>query len=93
LEQIASDVRIHFTTLYSWLKWDGKRAGIAASESAELREARKQIRLLGQGKGAAPGCGVSVSGDPAGPFGECIYPLIRELTFIVTTRSSGNSFW
>ncbi|BBX56842.1 transposase-like protein IS3/IS911 [Mycobacterium shottsii] len=50
LEQIASDFGIHYTTLYGWLKKadvdDGKRAGTTTSESAELREARKRIRLL-----------------------------------------------
>ncbi|MDH6248024.1 transposase [Mycobacterium sp. OTB74] len=52
LEQIASDFGIHFTTLYSWMNKadveDGKRAGSTAADSAELREARKRIRLLEQ---------------------------------------------
>jgi transposase len=52
LEQIATDFGIHFTTLYSWMKRadveDGKRAGTTTSESAELREVRKRIRLLEQ---------------------------------------------
>ncbi|ORA41939.1 transposase [Mycobacterium timonense] len=52
LEQIASDFGIHFTTLYSWMNKadieDGKRAGSTVGESAELREARKRIRLLEQ---------------------------------------------
>lgn len=52
LSQIAEDFGIHFTTLYSWLKKadieDGERPGATAVQSAELREARKRIRLLEQ---------------------------------------------
>ena len=52
LDQIAKDFGIHFTTLYSWLKKadveDGVKPGTTASENAELREAKKRIRLLEQ---------------------------------------------
>jgi transposase len=52
LEQIAKDFGIHFTTLYSWLKKadieDGVRAGSTASESAELRAAKRRIKTLEQ---------------------------------------------
>jgi len=52
LEQIAADFGIHFTTLYSWLNKadveDGRRAGTTSSESTELREARRRVRLLEQ---------------------------------------------
>lgn len=52
LEQVAADFGIHFTTLYSWLNKadveDGNRAGTGGGESAELREARRRIRLLEQ---------------------------------------------
>src|SRR5690606_5546573 len=52
LSQIAKDFGIHFTTLYSWLKKadieDGGRPGATVTQSAELREARKRIRLLEQ---------------------------------------------
>jgi len=52
LEQIASDFGIHAMTLSGWLKKadveDGKRPGVTAAESAELREAKKRIRLLEQ---------------------------------------------
>lgn len=52
LDQIAKDFGIHFTTLYSWMKKaeeeDGERPGGAAVASAELREAKKRIRLLEQ---------------------------------------------
>jgi transposase-like protein len=50
LSQIAKDFGIHFTTLYSWMKRadieDGERPGATAAQSAELREAKKRIRLL-----------------------------------------------
>ena len=52
LEQIAKDFGIHPMTLSGWLKKaaieDGERPGATAAESAELREARKRIRLLEQ---------------------------------------------
>ncbi len=52
LSQIAKDFGVHFTTLYSWLKKadveDGERPGTTATQSGELREAKKRIRLLEQ---------------------------------------------
>ena len=52
LEQIAADFGIHPMTLSNWLKKDrieaGDRPGTTAAESAELREAKKRIRLLEQ---------------------------------------------
>lgn len=52
LEQIAGDVGIHPMTLSKWLRRaaidDGDRPGTTTAESAELREAKKRIRLLEQ---------------------------------------------
>ena len=52
LEQIAADFGIHPMTLSKWLRQaaidDGDRPGTTTTESAELREARKRIRLLEQ---------------------------------------------
>jgi len=52
LSQIAKDLGIHFTTLYTWLKKadieDGERPGPTATQSAELRDAKKRTRLLEQ---------------------------------------------
>ena len=52
LDQIAKDFGIHFTTLYDWMKKadieDGERPGTTQVASAELREARRRIRLLEQ---------------------------------------------
>ena len=46
------DFGIHFTTLYDWMKKadieDGDRPGTTQVASAELREARRRIRLLEQ---------------------------------------------
>ncbi len=52
LEQIAHDFGIHPMTLSKWLRQaaidDGERPGATTTESAELREAKKRIRLLEQ---------------------------------------------
>ena len=53
LEQIAADFGIHPMTLNKWLRRaaieDGKRPGPApAADSAELREAKRRIRVLEQ---------------------------------------------
>ena len=52
LEQIAADFGIHPMTLSNWMRKadieDGRRPGVTSTESAELREAKKRIRLLEQ---------------------------------------------
>ncbi|QBJ96324.1 transposase [Rhodococcus sp. ABRD24] len=52
LKQIAADFGISESCLASWMKAadveDGIKPGTTASENAELREARKRIRLLEQ---------------------------------------------
>jgi len=52
LEAIAADFGIHAMTLSGWIKKadveDGIRPGVTSVESAELREAKKRIRLLEQ---------------------------------------------
>ena len=52
LEQIAKDFGIHPMTLSGWMKKSaidaGDRPGVTTTESAELREAKKRIRLLEQ---------------------------------------------
>lgn len=52
LEQIAADFGIHPMTLSKWLRQaaidDGDRPGMTTSDSAELREARRRIKLLEQ---------------------------------------------
>jgi transposase len=52
LNQIARDFGISEGALSNWLKQadieDGNRADVTVQEAAELREARKRIRLLEQ---------------------------------------------
>ncbi|MFI1608132.1 transposase [Streptomyces griseofuscus] len=52
LEQIAADFGVHPITLSKWLRRaetdEGPRPATPSGESAELREARKRIRLLEQ---------------------------------------------
>lgn len=52
LEQIAHDFGIHPMTLSKWLRQaainGGDRPGITSVESAELRDAKRRIRLLEQ---------------------------------------------
>ncbi len=52
VSQIAKDFGVSQACLHRWLKLadveDGVRAGTAVSESADLREARKRVRLLEQ---------------------------------------------
>ena len=52
MAQIARDFGISEATLHNWLKKadieDGTRPGVSAAEAAELRGAKKRIRLLVQ---------------------------------------------
>ncbi|BCJ74490.1 transposase [Catellatospora sp. IY07-71] len=52
VEQIANDFGVHPMTLFKWMRAAdvdaGTRPGVSSTESAELREARKRIKLLEQ---------------------------------------------
>ena len=52
IEQIAKDLGVHPMTLQKWLRHadidEGAKPGQTRTEGAELREARKRIRLLEQ---------------------------------------------
>lgn len=52
VEQIAKDFGVHPMTLFKWLRQAdvdaGVKPGVSGAESAELREARKRIKLLEQ---------------------------------------------
>ncbi len=52
LEQIAADFGIHVMTLSKWMRQAdvdaGVKPGTSTSEGAELREARRRIKLLEQ---------------------------------------------
>ena len=52
VEQIAKDFGVHQMTLFKWLRQadtdEGSKPGVSRSDSAELREARRRIKLLEQ---------------------------------------------
>jgi transposase-like protein len=52
LEQIAADFGVHPVTLSNWMRQadvdEGAKPGTTTSESSELREARRRIKLLEQ---------------------------------------------
>ena len=52
ISQIAKDFGISESCLRNWLQAadveDGRRSGVTASESAELREVKKRVRVLEQ---------------------------------------------
>ena len=52
VKQIATDFGVSESCLQNWLRQadveDGHRPGVTATESVELRDARKRIRLLEQ---------------------------------------------
>ncbi len=79
IEQIAKDFGVHPMTLQKWLSRaeidDGAKPGQTRTEAAELREARKRIRLLEQ-EVEVLRRGVSLAGQPAG---KRLYPLVSEL--------------
>ncbi|MDF6043863.1 hypothetical protein LRD69_17350 [Streptomyces sp. JH14] len=52
LEQVAADFRVHVMTLSKRMRRadidDGAKPGTTSQDNAELREARRRIKLLGQ---------------------------------------------
>ncbi|GHF11759.1 transposase [Streptomyces spiralis] len=52
VEQVATDFGVHPMTLWKWMRRadidDGTKPGVTSQESAELREARRRIKLLEQ---------------------------------------------
>ncbi|WP_331751208.1 transposase (plasmid) [Streptomyces globisporus] len=52
LEQVATDFGVHVMTLSKWMRRadidDGVKPGVTSQENAELREARRRIKLLEQ---------------------------------------------
>ncbi|MEU0077294.1 transposase [Micromonospora tulbaghiae] len=67
VEQIAKDFGVHPTTFFKWLRQvevdAGAAPGTASTEAAELREARKRIRLLEQAIAASPRSDRHATGD------------------------------
>lgn len=52
VEQVATDFGVHPMTLWKWMRRadidDGAKPGVSSQENAELREARRRIKLLEQ---------------------------------------------
>ncbi len=52
VEQVAADFGVHPMTLWKWMRRadidDGAKTGTTSQENAELREARRRIKLLEQ---------------------------------------------
>lgn len=50
VEQVATDFGVHPMTLWKWMYRadidDGAKLGLSSHESAELRQARRRIKLL-----------------------------------------------
>ncbi|MEU2595931.1 IS3 family transposase [Streptomyces hirsutus] len=80
LEQIAADFGVHPITLSKWLRRadidEGARPAAASGESAELREARKRIRLLEQENEVLRRAAAYLS---QANLPNMLYPLVREL--------------
>ncbi|WP_328982850.1 transposase [Streptomyces mirabilis] len=79
VEQVAADFGVHAMTLWKWMRRadidDGTKPGTTSQDNAELREARRRIKLLEQEnevlRRALPVAGASA--------GKGIYPLVKEL--------------
>ncbi|MCI4066313.1 IS3 family transposase [Micromonospora sp. R77] len=78
VEQIAKDFGVHPMTLFKWLRQANVDAapGTAGSESAELREARKRIRLLEQENEVLRRAAAYLS---QAHLPKRLYPLVSEL--------------
>ncbi|MFI0879845.1 IS3 family transposase [Streptomyces parvus] len=81
LEQIAADFGVHPITLSKWLRRadtdeGGAKPATASGESAELREARKRIRLLEQENEVLRRAAAYLS---QANLPKMMYPLVREL--------------
>ncbi|MGW1074084.1 transposase [Streptomyces sp. NPDC002537] len=52
MEQVATGFGVHSMALWKWMRRadidDGTKSGLSSQESAELREARRRIKLLEQ---------------------------------------------
>ena len=52
IERIATDFGVHPMTLHKWMRQadidEGTKPGVSTTDSAELREARRRIKLLEQ---------------------------------------------
>ncbi|MGW6422697.1 IS3 family transposase [Nocardia sp. NPDC055053] len=80
LEQVAADFGVHPMTLSKWMRQsdvdDGNKPGTTRSESAELRDARRRIRLLEQENEVLRRAAAYLS---QAQIPKKLYPLVKEL--------------
>ncbi|MEU7766860.1 IS3 family transposase [Nocardia sp. NPDC049190] len=80
LEQVATDFGVHPVTLSKWIRRadvdDGNKPATARTESAELHDARRRIRLLEQENEVLRRAAAYLS---QAQLPEMFYPLVKEL--------------
>ncbi|MET7485944.1 IS3 family transposase [Streptomyces sp. NPDC005538] len=80
VEQVATDFGVHPMTLWKWMRRadidDGARPGVSSQESAELREARRRIKLLEQENEVLRRAAAYLS---QAHLPKRTYPLVKEL--------------
>ncbi|WP_405910227.1 IS3 family transposase [Streptomyces sp. NBC_00828] len=80
VEQVAADFGVHAMTLWKWMRRadidDGTKPGTTSQESAELREARRRIKLLEQENEVLRRAAAYLS---QANLPKRIYPLVNEL--------------
>ncbi|MGW4874911.1 IS3 family transposase [Streptomyces chartreusis] len=80
VEQVATDFGVHPMTLWKWMRRadidDGSKPGVTSHESAELREARRRIKLLEQENEVLRRAAAYLS---QAHLPKRIYPLVKEL--------------
>ncbi|MFB7176060.1 IS3 family transposase [Streptomyces sp. NPDC056254] len=80
VEQVATDFGVHPMTLWKWMRRadidDGSNPGVTSQESAELREARRRIKLLEQENEVLRRAAAYLS---QAHLPKRIYPLVKEL--------------
>ncbi|MGW3038387.1 IS3 family transposase [Streptomyces sp. NPDC001178] len=80
VEQVATDFGVHPMTLWKWMRRadidDGAKPGTTGQESAELREARRRIKLLEQENEVLRRAAAYLS---QAHLPKRIYPLVKEL--------------
>ncbi|MFD7980913.1 IS3 family transposase [Streptomyces sp. NPDC059071] len=80
VEQVATDFGVHPMTLWKWMRRadidDGAKTGTTSQENAELREARRRIKLLEQENEVLRRAAAYLS---QAHLPKRIYPLVKEL--------------
>ncbi|MGQ4390667.1 IS3 family transposase [Streptomyces sp. SAS_270] len=80
VERVATDFGVHPMTLWKWMRRadidDGAKPGTTSQESAELREARRRIKLLEQENEVLRRAAAYLS---QAHLPKRIYPLVKEL--------------